>query len=471
MRAGRFWFGSVVFVGLIGVALTAVAAGMIFLPPTQFTVYDNQTPIPVNGRYPTTADLLQANNILLRPQDMVNPPLTEPPTEIITIQRAHAITVHSKSGVQTYWTQQTAVGPFLREIMPNLPVNVPVYINHTPIPISLWEKTQLPTELEVGRFQTVTIQNGGTQQILRTAASTVGEAVQEARIVLSNGDSTTPPPLTPLTNGLTIQVTHGLNITLLVDGRQQTLVTRQTSVPAVLAQAGITLNNLDIIQPDATAVLQNGSVIRVVRVRQEIRTQEQELPFQTVWQATDQLDLDTQAVIVPGQPGLLRQQIQVRWEDGVEVSQTPLTDWVTVQAPVSEVIGYGTRITVRQINTPQGLLPYWRVVKMRVTSYTPTSSGKEPGEVGYGVTASGYAATKGMVAVDRSIVPFRSFVFVQGYGIGYVGDTGGGVHGRWIDLGYGEDDFVPWSGYIDVYYLAPPPAPEDINYLLPTELP
>ena len=60
---------------------------------------------------------------------------------------------------------------------------------------------------------------------------------------------------------------------------------------------------------------------------------------------------------------------------------------------------------------------------------------------------------------------------MQGYGKGFAGDTGGGVRGRWIDLGYDEDEYEGWSGYVDVYYLTPVPPAEDINYLLPTALP
>jgi 3D (Asp-Asp-Asp) domain-containing protein len=104
---------------------------------------------------------------------------------------------------------------------------------------------------------------------------------------------------------------------------------------------------------------------------------------------------------------------------------------------------------------------------MRATSYTPASSGKDPGDRDYGRTASGVQAGFGVVAVDRNVVPFLSHVYVPGYGVAFVGDTGGGIRGRWIDLGYGIDDYVSWSGHVDVYYLTPVPAPEDINYLLP----
>ena len=107
----------------------------------------------------------------------------------------------------------------------------------------------------------------------------------------------------------------------------------------------------------------------------------------------------------------------------------------------------------------------------RVTSYTAASSGKAPDDPGYGITASGVLAGTGVVAIDRSVVPFRSYIYVPGYGKAFAGDTGGGVRGRWIDLGYDEDEYQSWSGYVDVYYLTPVPPAEDINYLLPTALP
>jgi 3D (Asp-Asp-Asp) domain-containing protein len=139
--------------------------------------------------------------------------------------------------------------------------------------------------------------------------------------------------------------------------------------------------------------------------------------------------------------------------------------------PVNEVIGYGTRITTNVVQTEQGPREYWRLVRMRVTSYTPSSSGRAPDDPHYGITASGLPAGHGVVAIDRSVVPWKSEVFVPGYGVAIAGDTGGGVRGRWIDLGYPDGGYESWSGYVDVYYLTPIPAPEDINYLLPAILP
>jgi resuscitation-promoting factor RpfB len=123
------------------------------------------------------------------------------------------------------------------------------------------------------------------------------------------------------------------------------------------------------------------------------------------------------------------------------------------------------------VDTPQGAFEYWRVVRMRVTAYTAASSGKPPSHPAYGITASGLEAGTGIVAVDPRVVPFRTWVYVPGYGMGYAGDTGGGVKGRWIDLGYDEAEYRSWSGQVDVYYLTPVPPEDRINYLIPTTIP
>jgi 3D (Asp-Asp-Asp) domain-containing protein len=213
-----------------------------------------------------------------------------------------------------------------------------------------------------------------------------------------------------------------------------------------------------------------GLVIEVVRITTAFIDEDQLLPYETVWEPTDTLELDTEGLLVPGTEGILRRRWQVTYANGNEIERTLTEEWVA-QEPVAELMGYGTNIVVRVLDTDEGSLPYWRKVRMRVTSYTASSAGRPPDHPDYGRTASGYVAQQGIVAVDPRIVPFGSWVYVPGYGISFAGDTGGGVLGRWIDLGYDEASFVPWSGYVDVYYLTPVPRPERITYRLPAELP
>jgi len=77
---------------------------------------------------------------------------------------------------------------------------------------------------------------------------------------------------------------------------------------------------------------------------------------------------------------------------------------------------------------------------------------------------------KGIVAANPNIIPYRSQVYVAGYGIGKMADTAGYRSSPyWIDLGYSDEDWQPWRRYVQVYLLMP--APAEIDYLLPAWTP
>ena len=73
----------------------------------------------------------------------------------------------------------------------------------------------------------------------------------------------------------------------------------------------------------------------------------------------------------------------------------------------------------------------------------------------------------GIVAVDPSVIPLRSKVYVTGYGEGDALDIGSAVRARRIDLGYDDSNLVLWNKWVDVYLLWPPPASHQITWVLP----
>lgn len=345
-----------------------------------------------------------------------------------------------------------------------------------------FDTTQFPTEpalptvaaspavTELDSFSEITIVEDGVETLLHTKARTVGEALSEAGIVIAASDFVEPDLASALAADQEIRVQRAIPLAIRVDGQVVMVNSHFRKVPDVLAQAGISLEGLDYAFPGPEHELRPGDTIQVTRVREEHRIEDITVPFETIWQGVDELELDERSLISSGTPGIMRRQYRLRYEDGIFVGET-FEGESLVQAPINEVIGYGTRINIRVLETPEGPIEYWRVVKMRVTAYTAASSGKAPDHPTYGITASGLEAGKGVVAIDPKIVPFRSWVYVPGYGLAFAGDTGGGVKGLWIDLGYDEDEILAWSGYVDVFYVAPPPPPEKINYLIPTILP
>ena len=72
---------------------------------------------------------------------------------------------------------------------------------------------------------------------------------------------------------------------------------------------------------------------------------------------------------------------------------------------------------------------------------------------GYG--ASGKPAVPGTVAVDRSIIPLGTKLYVEGYGFAVANDTGGNIIGNTIDVVMNSESMCRQWGikYVDVYIL------------------
>ncbi|HZD10921.1 MAG TPA: ubiquitin-like domain-containing protein [Candidatus Binatia bacterium] len=458
---------------LIAVAIIAtVAAAGYLAAQDQYTIYLEGTAYRVDGNFETVGDVVAAAGLELRPEDRVQPPLeaAASPEVAIEVERAKPVTLRNESGTRTLWTLQPTLAGFIAEAAISVDRADEIWADGSPVDFHELEKAELPSVLEIGKFKSITVEDGADTQTLRTAVQTVGEALDEAGITIYAADGVEPSPGTWLRSDLKIVVRRSIPLTVHVDGRVIQTRSHHRNAADVLAEMGIGLVGQDYVRPGPETILQPGAVVEVVRVTEDFRIEDEPIPYETRYQGSDQLELDSRALLQSGVPGVLRRRTRMRYENGAAVGETPDGEWVA-REPVDEIIGYGTNIVVRSVETPAGYYEYWRVVRMRVTSYTAASSGKPPDHPTYGITASGLRAGTGIVAVDPTVVPFRSWVYVPGYGTGYAGDTGGGVKGRWIDLGYSQGEYQSWSGYVDVYYLTPVPDPEDINYLIPTWLP
>ena len=107
-----------------------------------------------------------------------------------------------------------------------------------------------------------------------------------------------------------------------------------------------------------------------------------------------------------------------------EAPQPKVEEMSAISAPV-----------VPMVNTGYGNVPYKAVYTMEATAYIPSDGG------GSGITASGIPAARGCVAVDTSVIPLGTRLFIPGYGIAIAADTGGAIYGNRVDLcmdTYGE---------------------------------
>jgi 3D (Asp-Asp-Asp) domain-containing protein len=141
--------------------------------------------------------------------------------------------------------------------------------------------------------------------------------------------------------------------------------------------------------------------------------------------------------------------------------------WLDQEAQ-NRIVAYGTQITIRTLDTPDGPIEYWRKINVLTTGYSAATSGKDDDHPRYGITRSGLPAGRGVVAVDPKVIPLMTNLYVPGYGKAVAGDTGGRVLGKHLDLGFDENEEIPPTyGWRDVYILTPVPPADQIRYVLP----
>lgn len=311
--------------------------------------------------------------------------------------------------------------------------------------------------IQIRRAYPLTINDDGQQRTLLSSARTVAQALWENNISLSTSDYLSLPADTVIDRALSIEIKRSNLITILVDGKRITANASAETVGDALAQAGITLQNLDYSIPAEQEALPAEGEIQIVRVSEEIILLEEVLPYGTEYVADDEMDLDQTRVAEAGKVGLSVARIRVRTENGEEISRVTEESWVA-REPVPQKTAYGTRITIQTASTEDGVIEYWRAVTVIANSYHDT---------GYR-TASGKWPTYGMVAVSSGWYSYMqgTSVYVPGYGVAVVEDKCGACAGNMlIDLFIPTDQYVGWHKTVTLYFLTPVPA--SIKYVLP----
>ncbi len=410
----------------------------------------------------TVGDLLRAQGIVLQPQDALSMPLEAALNDgdVLTIARAREVSLRVDGAAQTLRTPYTLPFDILRQAGLAVGEHDRVWLDDlevSPAELVMWP---LPvTRIVLERAVTITLYDDEETRTIITTADTVGEALFEAGVLLYLADEVLPDVVAPVEDGMIVQILRAQPLRIEVDGAVLETRARGETVVEVLAEAGVALIGLDRVEPPEDAPVEPGMTIRIIRVTEDIVTRDEEIPFETQYVADPELPLDQRAVRQSGQPGVRRHSERVRYENGVEVSREAVQTEV-IQAPRPQIIAYGTQVVLYTLDTPDGPIEYWRKLRMYATSYHPAGLG------GDSTTAIGETLRRGIVGADPRIIPYRTQLYVPGYGRGLMADTGGPRSSPyWIDLGYSDDDFIGWSRYVDVYLL--PPVPPNIPYLLP----
>jgi uncharacterized protein YabE (DUF348 family) len=321
--------------------------------------------------------------------------------------------------------------------------------------------------LSVRRAIKLTLVTPGEMRIIQTCAQTVGQALATNGYTLFSADRLDPPAETPLVNSLTVNYYPSQTLVVTVDGMQIPVRSVAPSVGQALADAGIPLIGLDYCTPSENEPLPSDGKIRLTRVTESVTLTQKSIPFATQTEPSADLELDQQALVQGGAPGLAVARLRVRSENAVQVSQTTESESI-VRPPQDRIMGYGTKVVIRSISVDGANIQYYRVLSLMATSYSPCRSATPGGNCSYG-TSSGLPVQRGTVAMVYSWYLAFGYdrLYIPGYGYATVGDVGGGPPGNhyWVDLAFSDADYQPYSGMVTVYFLTP--VPKNLVYILP----
>ncbi|HEY8426499.1 MAG TPA: 3D domain-containing protein [Limnochordales bacterium] len=264
-------------------------------------------------------------------------------------------------------------------------------------------------------------------------SGTVAGVLSQLGVTLREGDETEPPLDRRVAPGQVISVLRAFPVHLKVDGTERRALVVGGNVADLLEREGITLGPLDYVVPEASTALSPDMTVRVVRVREEIVVRQAPIPYRTLRWAEPRWERGKTGVLRAGKEGLAEYTERLRYEDGQLVSTERLASRVLVQ-PQDEIIGVGTRIVWRTLETPLGTIRYREARQMVATAYYPGP--ESTGRYADGLTATGMRAGHGVVAVDPKVIPLGTRLYIPGYGMAVAGDVGSAIKGNRIDLGF-----------------------------------
>ena len=292
-------------------------------------------------------------------------------------------------------------------------------------------------------------------------------------------------------DGETITVNRGKLIFLNTSGTTFEIRTSAATVGDALISDGFQVGKYDEVVPDVNTPTADGMTVSVTRVYVEVYEVNEEIPFTEKTITNDEKEAGYKNVIQEGKPGTLVRTFKKVSKDGAGVTATLIGESVASQ-PVEQIIEIGTKQvsepaqppagtntganpsvtltpgktadgvpfaaipTMAQNNTKTttsgntavtayGTFTFSKVINAKATAYegSSASNGKWAGK-----TATGRAPVFGVVAVDPSIIPLNSKLYIESsdggkswiYGFAVAGDTGGAIKGNKIDLCYNTLD-------------------------------
>ena len=270
-----------------------------------------------------------------------------------------------------------------------------------------------------------------------TTAKTVGDFLNQEGISVASHDQLSPSSDTTLAGDTIIHYVKGIKVSLNVGGKTKEIWATPMTVKELLDQQSITVGDHDEVIPSLDSNVVEGSNISVTHVTTKKEEVKESVDYKVIKETDRHLSKGTTRVVTAGKKGERVKTYEVTYKNGKKVKKE-LVKTETVKTPKNKVIAVGTRVISQSSpSTSRSLSGSDKTLYMNSTAYTANCNGCS----GYTRTGINLRENPGskIIAVDPSVIPLGTKVYVEGYGYAVAADTGGAIHGKRIDIFFGSE--------------------------------
>lgn len=251
-------------------------------------------------------------------------------------------------------------------------------------------------------------------------SGTVREVLDKNHITLKEKDKVEPSLNAPVKKKMKITVVRAFKVKVVADGCSREVLSIPVSIKEAIKLAGFQLGEQDIIKTTATSLTIPNQEIEIIRVTQEEQEVKETIAFQVERTSDNTLERGLSRTIKQGKNGVALNTFKVTYHNGKEVKREVIGS-KTLLEPVNKLVALGT---ITSVSRAGQRLDFREAKYMNASAYTYTGRN----------TATGKQPAVGLVAVDPSVVPMGSKLYIEGYGYAEAADTGGAIKGNRLDL-------------------------------------
>ena len=289
---------------------------------------------------------------------------------------------------------------------------------------------------------TFVITDGNEVTVHTTHATDPAKVLREAGVNLSADDTYTTAPGDGISE---IKVQRAQAITIYQGDKVVQTSSYGERLSDLFERLGIVIDETVATSLPLETATYDGMQVRVSTKGEYTESYTVEVPYEVIYCQDPTLPKDSQKVLVAGKPGQKLCTANVVYINGKESQRNVYQETVTVE-PVNQIVAVGTGEQVGQVSDkpligdgvivlPTGeVLTYIRKDSFVATAYTHTDAGCDE------YTANGTRVKWGVVAVDPSIIPYGTRMFIVTndgtcvYGLSTAEDCGGAIQNKRLDL-------------------------------------